>query len=244
MFFTEEFLDSIRSDPLASVIQICNDTLAAVAQLNRHEWDDEQLDILLEALALINAIEEQELLAIGLSKPNTNEIQDRVCSNIFQYLEQVRDAKEQDRAAVTLSAKQKRFATALGNGFAYEFSKPDISRVQQLISELRESIAKSELFDENHRSRLLSRLEKLQAELHKRVSDLDRFWGLIGDAGVVLGKFGEDAKPFVDRIKEVAQIVWNTQARSENLPSNTTLPLLSDDSAGSHLGHQASNDPG
>ena len=69
-------------------------------------------------------------------------------------------------------------------------------------------------------------MEKIQSELHKKVSDLDRFWGLIGDAGVVIGKFGNDAKPIVDRIKEIADIVWRTQSRSEELPSGTTTPFL------------------
>jgi len=59
------------------------------------------------------------------------------------------------------------------------------------------------------------------------MSSLDKLWGLIGEAGVVLGKFGEDAKPFVDRIVEIAGITWRTQARAEELPSATPLPLLS-----------------
>lgn len=73
---------------------------------------------------------------------------------------------------------------------------------------------------------LLLRLEKVQSEMHKKMSDLDRFWGLIGDAGVALGKFGTEAKPIVDRIREISEIVWRTQARAEELPSNTPLPLL------------------
>jgi hypothetical protein len=64
------------------------------------------------------------------------------------------------------------------------------------------------------------------SELHKKVSDLDRFWGLIGDAGVVVGKLGENAKPIVDRIREIADIVWQTQSRAEELPSGTKLPQL------------------
>ena len=46
------------------------------------------------------------------------------------------------------------------------------------------------------------------------------------DAGVALGKFGIAAKPFVDRVKEIAEIVWRTQARAEELPSGTKLTLL------------------
>lgn len=60
------------------------------------------------------------------------------------------------------------------------------------------------------------------------MSSLDKFWGLVGDAGVVIGKFGKDAKPMVDRIREITQIIWSIQARAEELPSNTMMPLLSD----------------
>ena len=64
-------------------------------------------------------------------------------------------------------------------------------------------------------------------ELHKRMSSVAKFWDLMGEAGVALGKFGKDAKPFVDRIKEILQITWRTQVRTEELPSATSLPLLS-----------------
>lgn len=58
------------------------------------------------------------------------------------------------------------------------------------------------------------------------MSDLVRFWGLVGDAGVVLAKLGDDAKPIVDRIREIADIVWQTQGRAEELPSGATLPQI------------------
>ena len=98
--------------------------------------------------------------------------------------------------------------------------------MQHLINELRVQISKTDALEQEHQQRLLRRLEKLQAEMHKKVSDLDRFWGLVGDAGVVLGKLGNDAKPIVDRIKEIASIVWRTQSRAEELPSGTELPSL------------------
>ncbi|MES1931091.1 hypothetical protein T35B1_00675 [Salinisphaera shabanensis T35B1] len=117
------------------------------------------------------------------------------------------------------------FSRALGGTFCYEFSTGDIERIQTLINELRHHLAQLGDIEDEHRQRLMRRLEKLQSELHKRMSDVDRFWGLVGDAGVALGKFGEAAKPIVDRIREIADIVWRTQARSEGLPSNTEQPL-------------------
>ena len=112
------------------------------------------------------------------------------------------------------------------NEFIYEFSEESIARIQTLVNELRDKINASNLFEDKHKQRLLKRLEKLQAEMHKKMSDVDRFWGLIGDAGVVTGKFGEDAKPFVDRIVEISQIVWKTQAKYEKLTEQTKHPLL------------------
>ena len=60
-------------------------------------------------------------------------------------------------------------------------------------------------------------LERLQQEMHKKVSDLDRVWGLFGDAGVMLGKFGRDAKPLVDTIKDLMTCIWRVQSRSEQI---------------------------
>lgn len=118
----------------------------------------------------------------------------------------------------------------LDKGFFYEFTDGDLKRIQVIINELREQIVESELFEEDHRRRLLRRLEALQSEMHKKMSDIDRIWGLVGDAGIVIGKFGKDAKPLVDRIKELAQIAWKTQARAEELPSNSQNPLLESES--------------
>jgi len=126
----------------------------------------------------------------------------------------------------TISETRNKYNTLFDNTFSYEFTTGDLDRIQKLINELRDNINLSELFTAEHKQRLLTRLERIQTELHKKVSDLDRFWGLIGDAGVVIGKFGNDAKPIVDRIKEIADIVWRTQSRSEELPSGTSIPFL------------------
>ena len=91
--------------------------------------------------------------------------------------------------------KKRDFAALLGSAFNFRLSHADTERIQVLINELRDLIGKDERFEEDHRRRLLTRLEDLQRELHRRLSNLDRFYGLIGDAGVLLGKFGRDAKP-------------------------------------------------
>jgi hypothetical protein len=62
------------------------------------------------------------------------------------------------------------------------------------------------------------------------LTNLDKFYGFIGDAGVILGKFGRDAKPFVDRIREIAEIAWRSQATAEQLPASAKPALLTEPS--------------
>jgi len=47
----------------------------------------------------------------------------------------------------------------------------------------------------------------------------------------MLGKLGKDAKPLVDRMKELAGIAWTAQTRAEELPSGSDHPMLGNDSA-------------
>ena len=144
-------------------------------------------------------------------------------------LQSLANKYRQQTANLKFQAIKGQYAAVLGKAFSFEFSQGDLDRVQALISELRKLISETPGFEDSHRRRLLLRLEKLQSELHKRMSDLDHFWGLIGDAGVALGKFGDDAKPLVDRFAEIVNIVWRTQAKAEELPSGASLPQLGHD---------------
>lgn len=85
--------------------------------------------------------------------------------------------------------------------------------------------------------RLLKKLEALQSELHKKMSNFDKFWGFFIDSGIALTKFWENAKPFRDDVKEIVQIVSRTQAKAENVQNLFPLNLLksgdSSDSASS-----------
>ena len=147
-------------------------------------------------------------------------------NSMYSFLNSIFPKCKAHVAEIQLNLMKNKFNGLLGQSFSYEFSHEDLDRVQQLINELRDEINTSNLFEQKHKARLLKRLEKLQAELHKKMSDIDAFWGLVGDAGVAIGKFGNDAKPFVDRIREMTDIVWRTQSRAEELPSGIPTPLL------------------
>lgn len=223
--FDDDFINSLPDDPAEGIIQICSQIIKYHTKVpdtpNKHNG-------YMEAYALLTSYIEANKLGVGV--PNYGPDKK---NNISQLVKAANDLKahfEHQINTQSIEHLKSKYQAKFKAGFCYEFTDGDLSRIQELVNELRDLISNNDIFEDNHRQRLLKRLEKLQSELHKKVSDLDRFWGLVGDAGVVLGKLGEDAKPFVDRIKEIADIVWRTQSRTEELPSSTKFPLLSNDS--------------
>ena len=225
MLYDDNFLDSLRDDPVPGTLALCRRALEVVG--DHQGWSTEDFDALVEAYALLTEIIDAKLLTLELKYPDhSGPFSVPACLALFSFVQEVRDLCEAEQSKLRVDALRSRFRANLGKGFSYEFSQGDLEKVQLLVNQLREKISATNQLEREHQQRLLRRLERLQAELHKRVSDLDRFWGLIGDAGVVLGKLGNDAKPIVDRIREIADIVWQTQSRAEELPSGTKLPQL------------------
>lgn len=165
-----------------------------------------------------------------IPRPENGRVNKAASSSFVANVQSQIEALQKRESAISFQREaENRFKQIIKSGFGYDFSEADISRVQTLIDELRKLLTADSSLDDDHKRRLLFRLEKLQKELHKRVSDLSNFYTLMGDAGVALGKLGTDAKPFVDRIKEILQIGWKAQARAEKLPSSADNPMIGHD---------------
>lgn len=232
MIFQDDFIESLRDDPVRGTIELCDLATERLEVDTQEGWSDDDFAILLEAYALLVEIIEGGLLPVKLSYPSLTGAGPEECPKLYSYLQEIKSICMKEESKLRVAALRSRFRVSLGAGFVYEFSQGDLERIQGLVNQLRDLISTSSHFEKEHQQRLLGRLERLQNEMHKKVSDLDRFWGLIGDAGVVVGKLGKDAKPVVDRIREIADIVWRTQSRAEELPSGTKLPQLEKPSEG------------
>jgi len=226
--FDEDYLDSLPDDAIMSIDALCH----SFAE-NNEDWQPsgfpeyvnvERHNSYISALGTLQA-----LLDANSFKYDEVELGDDREENIrlvSSFFGEVNDAITADVARITLEQTREKQSARFGQVFLYKFQYEEIERIQLLINELRTFIRDSEDLEDDHKQRLLRRLEKLQAELHKAVSDLDRFWGLVGDAGVVLNKLGNDAKPFVNRIRELADIDFRSQSRAEGLPGDMPPPLL------------------
>lgn len=226
MFATDKFINNLPKDPMQALDQVCDHFF------NFHDSEPasgktiiDYYNEYLEALGLIQALCESHNIEFHRIPFLEGEPIENI-ESIANFFRNVQTDIKKHRTKIMLQVSKDKFKAKLGAGFVYEFTDGDLARIQTLINELRKEISKSTLFKEAHKERLLKRLEVLQAEIHKKMSSVDKFWGLLGEAGVVLGKFGKDAKPFFDRIKEIAQIVWRTQARVEELESGKESPFL------------------
>lgn len=182
-------------------------------------------DYYLEGLGVLNAYaESKNIKQADLPKISNNK--EKNISAIFNHFSNVYNAGQQHRNRFVIEKTKSKYKLVFNGDFCYEFTEGDLKQIQSILNELRDIITNGEEFEENHKKRLLNKLEKLQQELHKKVSTLDNIWGLIGEAGVVIGKFGKDSKPIVDRIRELVEIVWRVQSMAEELPLGTPYPLL------------------
>lgn len=132
-------------------------------------------------------------------------------ANITAYFHQVRNAARTElssrHARGYFESKSEEYASLFSKLAVYEFSDSDFKRVQDLVNELRDLIRDSSLITEEHKRRLLRKLEAMRGELYQKTSDIDRFWGFIGEAGIAMRKFGEDLAPISQRVLELGGIV-------------------------------------
>lgn len=225
MSFDQQFLDSLPTEPVLAIL--------AVVKALRNFWDrlpggahGEHYEFFVEAIAIVQALAENVTdLAIPTIDLRGSKLD--IARSANHYCIEVETLIASHLLELKKAQFNNKYRAKFGNAFAYEFSEGDLQRIQSLVNSLRNQISESDLFDPDHKRRVLMRLEKVQSELHKKMSDLDRFWGLIGDAGIAVGKFGNNAKPIVERIREITEIVWRTQIRAEELPSDTPLKMLS-----------------
>lgn len=228
MGIPDHIIQEIRDNTFNGALTLCRWVRDEV-NYQSSNWSEHEHEILIEATATILHLQESGQLNLSTAAPAIDGSMAWVCSQLGRYLDTVEDELNSAVSELKLKNFKKVIAVTLSTGFAYEFTDGDLKRIQHLINELRAMIAANTELDDGHKQRLLKRLEKMQSELHKRMSDISRFYELMGDAGVALGKLGEGAKPIVEAIKELAGIAWKSQARAEQLQTDAENPLIGQD---------------
>ncbi|NKI49784.1 hypothetical protein HFV06_13940 [Pseudomonas fluorescens] len=231
MAIPSEILQQVRDNPIDGCVAVCRYALKEVEQVSQYsgDWTEDNHSVLLEATAILLQLEEESIITTMVAHPDIDGGMGYVCNQLRKFLQEVQSDLVGKASTSKLESLKKHFSVSLTNGFGYEFTEGDLKRIQQLINELREMVRANTELDDGHKQRMLKRLERMQSELHKKMSDISRFYELLGDAGVALGKLGEGAKPIVEAIKELTGLAWKSQARAEQLQTDAKNPMLDHD---------------
>lgn len=223
MFFTEEFQRNLPEEPILAIKKVCDGFLSSYKNLA--EVDMDEFDEYLDAFAMLQILVEKANLKTVkpvLGKNITENIK-----AIVAFYKNTLESIEKDASLLKLRQSKEKYALLYGTAFSYEFSAGDLKILPNLISNLHGLVSNNRQLGDGYKKRIVERLETLQSKLHKKWSELDNFWGLVGDIGVIKGKLGDDAKPITDKIREITDMVWRTQVIAEELPTDTISPLHS-----------------
>lgn len=233
-FFPPKLLQGLPSDNVEGLAALC-------AEFERFDGHARQVidhhSDYVEALSILRAFataRDAKLEAFPELGPQKHQNVARVLAYFNHLRETVRAELTSRYSRGYFDAKTEEYMALFSRVSVYEFPEPDFRRLQDLIVELRDLIRSSTLLSDEHRRRLLRRLEAMQGELHKKTGDIDRFWGFIGEAGIAMRKFGEDLGPISERVLELGGIVIGVIFAKEGikaLPEVSSILLHSDRSA-------------
>ena len=223
MYYDEKFVKSLPDNPYEAIKNICDRHNELYDEIPDDSSED--FDLTVETCALLSKF--SELIGMKIYVPEVVGIEEH---SIDYANEKIAEVRGEAIKFSTIRQFEDNYGNLLtekyGKVFHYEFSQGDLGLIQNLINELRDLISTTKELEEDHRHRLIKKLEKVQSELHKRVSDLDRFWGCCVDLSIVVGQMGENAKPMVDLVKKIVDIILPVQNRAYELPSSLPFKLL------------------
>jgi len=114
------------------------------------------------------------------------------------------------------------------DNFGYEnLDKTEKSEIHEKLNNIRTIVENSEL-DDRKKNALFSKISDLAAEVDRKGTKTDAFFGLMADVGIHLGSFAKNAKPMTDEVKDIVKIISRARARTEDvaLPANSELLLI------------------
>lgn len=100
--------------------------------------------------------------------------------------------------------------------------------LQKLVDNIRLEISSSDWMKEEYQQRLLKKMNEFQIEMDKNMSSFYRGLGMLEDIGDSLGKFGKKAKPFTDRIVEVADSLKSSKRAYDQIGKDIDPLQISD----------------
>jgi len=138
----------------------------------------------------------------------------------YSALQLERDATE--RAELL----EEHFQVLLDNHLGYDLNEQQLVELRRWVTELQARISGTHTLPEHRHERLLRRLDKLQLELHTKLSSLDRLYGTIMEVVVVAQSLGDESQAVIDIAGKIFAIIWAVHSRKDGRGlSQTIVPL-------------------
>jgi hypothetical protein len=207
MYIADNYLHSDFEDAKLHLKEMLRDTLEEMQMLqNENELSFyDSVDTLNIIIEFANSYDINNKILLASSPTTSLNIIKLLDSYYFDVV-----AKETSSQYRELFAKK-----------VYILTDDEYDKIQNNINTLRDKIINSKEFSEEHKTRLLEKLEKLQNEIHKKMSSTDKVLGNVVSLGHILGKTTKEAKPFIDEVKDILKIIFKSKEKTENLPDST-----------------------
>jgi predicted RecB family nuclease len=138
---------------------------------------------------------------------------------IKQYLTKVARHCKELQSQQRLEQLKATVRNTMGLTGQYEFEGAEIKRIAELAHQMQTTLQSCTALEPKFRQRLQTRLEKFTAELSPGMDNIDLFWGLLGEARVLVARIGDESRHFVGWLTEMSEIMGQVQSRSEGLPA-------------------------
>lgn len=206
-FFPARTLSNLPADNFEAMAMLCGEFErfdGHARQLPEHHNDYVEALSILKAFAVSRDARTEPFPEIG---PQRHQNIAHIKAFFSQVSQSVRSELTRRHAKGYFESKTEEYVSLFSKASVYEFSETDFKRMLDLVEELRQLIRDSSLITDEHKRRLLRRLEAMKGELYQKTSDIDRFWGFLGDAGIAMRKYGDDLAPISQRVLELGGIV-------------------------------------
>lgn len=224
LIFSEKFIEEIPLDLINGVVHIGRKFFDNTTKIKN---SPNAIDELISVHAIMYNFLKNNKIDPG-KEPTFNLDKNKLLAEVDVYLRPILNAysaKQRERIArAKFDEINAKVSSKFGNYILYELSENQIENIQYLINELRVQVNESDSFDDSHKQRILIKLEKLQTEIHVKMTNFDKIFGLVVETQFLYKNYKE-AKPLFDLSVKIANIAIDSMALANGLPAPSLFQL-------------------
>lgn len=239
--FEDKFIATLPEDNTEAGMQVCEKFFEVHNSLRNAKKQQAKIELYLRALAFADIFINTRKINYGpiptidctTEDARANTIK-RVCDFFAEWQKETEKLMQRRNMETAYEAAKESYALLLGKSVAYEFSDENFKKVQGLLKGIIEELGNIAVFEKEYKTRLTCKFQKLEEKLSPKMCHFDGFWGVMIDMWVALGKNCSAAKPLAQQAQEIADIIWDIQATSENVKNISPVHLLPESKITTH----------